>query len=303
MLTCEAVLVEFRVVVREKLLVYSGGVYEGGAGVLSSVPDAVAEGAPGVSVETPGVSVGASGVAVDASEVSVGGASEVSVGASGVSVGDADEAGTSEVESAALLEGASLGDGELEDAGVSLLDSGALDGAGVSLLGADGAGDSLLGSGVLDREGGSLLEGSGEELGALPELMEGDTMTVVGSAVETSVVGSMVTVGLSTEVTVDLGGVDAVETTVVGSACVGVTTSVGSTAENAGIVFVTVSRASREATVVTVPNVVLSEVGGAPTMGSQAPEVMGAPICSLTVGSAFRYETTVAGMEALSEML
>ena len=38
-------------------------------------------------------------------------------------------------------------------------------------------------------------------------------------------------------------------------------------------------------------------------MGSQAPEVMAAPICSLTVGSEFRYETTVAGIEALLEML
>lgn len=102
------------VVVREKLL--SGGVYEGGAEVLSSVADGTISG-----------------------EEELGNSDEVS----GVSVGASDEDGT--------------------------------------------------------------------------ELLEGDAVTVTGSAVETSVVGSRVIVGLSTDVIVDRGGADAVETMVVGS--------------------------------------------------------------------------------------
>lgn len=186
------------VVVREKLL--SGGVYEGGAEVLSSVADGTISG-----------------------EEELGNSDEVS----GVSVGASDEDGTSEVESAALLEGSTLERRELEGAGVSLLDSGVLDGAGVSLLILELAGASLLDSGVLDGAGDSLLklEGAGvsllggsiEELGGLPELLEGDAVTVTGSAVETSVVGSRVIVGLSTDVIVDRGGADTVETMVVGS--------------------------------------------------------------------------------------
>lgn len=126
------------VVVREKLFVYSGGVYAGGAEVLSSVLDGT------------------------------------------ISEEASDEDGTSDVESAALLEGSALGEGALEGAGVSLLDSD-----------------------VLDGDGDSLLDCTEEELGRLPELLEGDSTTVVGSSVEVTIVGETVTVGLSTDVIVD----------------------------------------------------------------------------------------------------
>lgn len=104
------------------------------------------------------------GASVDDSGVSDG----VSDGVSeGVSEGASDEDGTSDVESAALLEGSTLEEGELEGAGVSLL------------------------------------EGSREELGGLPELLGIDAVTVVGSAVEVTTVGERVTIGVSTDRTVD----------------------------------------------------------------------------------------------------
>lgn len=104
--------------------------------------------------------------------------------------------GASDVESAVLLEGSALeGEDEEEEAGVSLLDSGVLEGTGVSLL--EGEGDSLL-----DGDGDSLLEDSRIELGGLPELLEADGETVVASAVDTIVVGERVTVGLCTDVNV-----------------------------------------------------------------------------------------------------
>lgn len=97
-----------------------------------------------------------------------------------VSDGVSDEDGTSEVESAALLEGDTLGEGELEGAGVS-----------------------LLGSGVLEGGGNALLEGRVEELGGLPELLGAGKVTVVGSAVDVSIVGETVMVGCTTDRTVD----------------------------------------------------------------------------------------------------
>lgn len=159
------------VVVREKLDVYWGGVYAGGDEV-SSVLDGMTSEELGTSVDDWGASE-EDGISEDD--------------------GASDEDGTSEVESAALLEGSALEEGELEGAGVSLLSSDVLDEDSVSLLD----------SGVLDGDGDSLLEGSGDELGGLPELLEGDSTTVVASAVEVTIVGERVTVGVSTDTMVD----------------------------------------------------------------------------------------------------
>jgi hypothetical protein len=274
------------VVVLEKLVVYCGGVYAGGEEISS------------VLEETTSVELGAS------------------VEDSGASEGAPDEDATSDVESAALLERSMLDEGKLEGA----LEGGRLEGAleGGKLEGAleegrlegvlegakledrlegakledrleggklEGAGVSLLDPGVLDWDGDSLLEGSIEELGGLPELLEGGATTVVGSADEVTTVGERVTVGLSTDIIVDRGGAGAVETIVVGAACDSVDVRM---TERAGIFLVVVSNESRDATEVTVPTVVDGSSGLFPTIGSQAPVLMDWPSCSVTVGFEFR---------------
>jgi hypothetical protein len=251
------------VVVLEKLVVYCGGVYAGGEEISSVLVE-----------ETTAVELG------------------VSVEGSGAEEAASDEDATSDVESAALLAESTLDEGKLEGA----LEGGKLEGAleGGELEGAD---ISLLDSGGLDRDGDSLLEGSTEELGGLPELLEGVATTVVGSPVEVTTVGSRVTVGVSTDRIVDWGGADAVETIVdwggaglvetivVGAACDSVDVTIS---ERAGTFRVAVSNESRDAKEVTVPTGVDVPTGSPPTIGSQAPELIDWPSCSVTEGLEFR---------------
>lgn len=133
------------------------------------------------------------------------------------------------------------------------------------------------------------------------ELLGGSAVTVVGSAIEVTTVGETVTVGLSTDTIVDCGGAGAVETMVVGGACDAVDVTM---AEKAGTLMVEVaSRASRDATDVTVPIDVLCSGAGSPAIGSQASDWMGWPSCSMTLGLEFRYCTTTGGTEAELVML